>query len=87
MCSYSCLSGLPGIAGGGGPNLAAAGVGTTVCELYDPRKPIGQRWSTLGDSGIWRLYHSWAFLTKNATVRGAKYVHLIDVRNLPPSGN
>ena len=57
-----------GIAGVGGPNRAAAGIGTTVCELYDPATPFGQRWSTLGDSGIWRLYHSWTFLTRNATV-------------------
>ena len=41
---------------------------TTVAEIYDPSKPIGQRWSTAGDTQIPRLYHSVAFLTANATV-------------------
>lgn len=36
--------------------------------MYDPTKPIGQRWSTVADSKIWRLYHSEAFLTTNADV-------------------
>ena len=42
--------------------------GTTVAEIYDPSKPIGQRWSTVADSMIWRMYHSEAFLTSNAEV-------------------
>ena len=42
--------------------------GTTVAEMYDSTKPIGQRWSTVADSKIWRMYHSEAFLTSNADV-------------------
>ena len=58
-----------GIAGGAGPNLAAADVGTTVAEIYDPSQPEGMRWRSVADSQIWRLYHSIAFLTRNAEVR------------------
>lgn len=57
-----------GIAGGAGPNKANADVGVTVGEIYDPTKPVGQRWSQVADSMIWRLYHSEAFLTSNAEV-------------------
>ena len=57
-----------GIAGGAGTGYGAATNGTTVAEIYDPRKPIGQRWSKATDSKIWRLYHSVAFLTPNAEV-------------------
>lgn len=39
-----------------------------MAEIYDPTKPIGQRWSVVGDSKIWRLYHSEAFLTCNAEI-------------------
>ena len=42
--------------------------GSTVAEMYDPSKPVGQRWSAVADSKIWRLYHSVAFLTRNAEV-------------------
>ena len=41
---------------------------TTAAEIYDPSKPVGQRWSTVADSMIWRMYHSEAFLTCNAEV-------------------
>ena len=41
---------------------------TTVAEVYDPSQPIGQRWTTVGDTQIPRLYHSVAFLTPNAEV-------------------
>lgn len=59
-----------GIAGSTTAGVGNAGAtnGTTVAEIYDPSKPIGQRWSPVGDSKIWRLYHSIAFLTPNAEV-------------------
>ncbi len=57
-----------GIAGGAGPNEDDASDGATVGEIYDPSKPVGQRWSQVADSMIWRLYHSEAFLTSNAEV-------------------
>ena len=41
---------------------------TTVAEIYDPSQPIGERWSTVGDTQIPRLYHSVALLTANAEV-------------------
>lgn len=58
-----------GLGGGGGPRYSNMKVFTTVAEIYDPTKPIGQRWSTVGDTQIPRLYHSVAFLTSNATVQ------------------
>ena len=58
----------PGVGGGGGPRFSSAGRPTTVAEIYDPSKPIGQRWSTAADSQIPRLYHSTAQLTPNADV-------------------
>ncbi len=61
---------MTGIAGGSGPNGAAATIGTTTAEIYDPSAPLGSRWTSVADSGIWRLYHSWALLTPDATVRG-----------------
>ena len=57
-----------GIAGGAGPNHSLADTGTTVGEVYNVSQPVGQRWSTVADSQIWRLYHSVAFLTANAEV-------------------
>lgn len=57
-----------GIAGGAGPNNSLAANGTTVAELYNVSQPEGQRWSTVADSQIQRLYHSVAFLTANADV-------------------
>ncbi|DBB05629.1 TPA: hypothetical protein ACH3X1_012246 [Trebouxia sp. C0004] len=57
-----------GIAGGAGPNHSLANSGTTVAEIYNVSKPVGQRWSKVADSQIQRLYHSVAFLTPNATV-------------------
>ena len=60
---------LSGIAGGSGPNGAAATNGTTIAELYDPAAPAGSRWSTAADSGIYRLYHSWSLLKRDATAR------------------
>lgn len=36
--------------------------------LYDPRKPLGQRWNTLASSPIPRLYHSVALLMPDATL-------------------
>lgn len=36
--------------------------------LYDPTKPLGQRWSTLASSTIPRLYHSVALLLLDGTV-------------------
>ena len=57
-----------GIAGGAGPNRSLADSGTTVAEIYNVSQPVGQRWSTVADSQIQRLYHSVAFLTANATV-------------------
>ena len=57
-----------GNAGGSGPSASPATDGATVAEIYDPSKPIGQRWSAVADSMIWRLYHSEAFLTSNADV-------------------
>jgi len=64
-----------GIGGGAGPNRSDANIGSTIAEVYDPTKPIGQRWSTVADSQIWRMYHSVAFLTTNAEVRWQSGVH------------
>jgi hypothetical protein len=36
--------------------------------LYDPTKPLGQRWSTLASSSIARLYHSVALLLLDGTI-------------------
>lgn len=58
-----------GIGGGGGPRYSNYAKPTTRAEIYDPRRPIGQRWTAVGDSQIPRLYHSVAYLTDNATVR------------------
>ena len=66
--SKGCLSARIGIAGGSGPNGAAATNGTTVAELYNPAAPLGSRWTTVADSGIYRLYHSWSLLKNDATV-------------------
>ena len=63
---YVCMC--AGIAGGAGPNEDDASDGATVGEIYNPSKPVGQRWSSVADSMIWRLYHSEAFLTANAEV-------------------
>jgi hypothetical protein len=41
---------------------------TTEALLYDPAKPYGQRWSTVGNTNIARLYHSVAMLMPDATV-------------------
>lgn len=43
-------------------------MGVTTGELYNYSQPEGQRWSTVADSQIQRLYHSVAFLTSNAEV-------------------
>ena len=68
-CSASSLGTLhAGIAGGAGPNRSLADSGTTVAEIYNVSKPVGQRWSTVADSQIQRLYHSVAVLTANETV-------------------
>ena len=64
-----CGASAAGIGSGSGPNSAAGTVGTTVAEIYNASAPLGSRCSKVADSGIWRLYHSWAFLTRNATVR------------------
>lgn len=66
--AFYCNGAQIGTAGGAGPASAAGTDGATVAEIYDPTKPYGQRWSTLADSMIWRLYHSEAFLTSNAEV-------------------
>ncbi|KAL0048178.1 hypothetical protein WJX82_009358 [Trebouxia sp. C0006] len=65
---FLCNGAQIGIAGGAGPNRSDANIGTTIGEIYDPKQPIGQRWTTVADSQIWRLYHSVAFLTSNAEV-------------------
>ena len=39
-----------------------------LLQIYDPTKPVGKRWSSVGDSQIPRLYHSVAFLRPDATV-------------------
>lgn len=36
--------------------------------LYDPNKPLGQRWSMLASSTIARLYHSVALLLLDGTI-------------------
>ncbi|KAH8601633.1 glyoxal oxidase N-terminus-domain-containing protein [Bisporella sp. PMI_857] len=41
---------------------------TQQALLYDPTKPKGQRWTTVGTSPIPRLYHSVALLMPDATV-------------------
>ncbi|DBA68157.1 TPA: hypothetical protein ACH3X2_013911 [Trebouxia sp. C0005] len=65
---FLCNGAQVGIAGGAGPNEDDASNGATIGEIYDPSKPVGQRWSQVADSMIWRLYHSEAFLTSNAEV-------------------
>lgn len=65
---FLCNGAKVGQAGGEGPGAGAAFNGTTTAEIYDPRRPIGQRWRPVADSRIWRLYHSVAFLTENAEV-------------------
>lgn len=62
---------LLGLGGGAGPNHSLADAGVTTGELYNISKPVGQRWSTVADSQIQRLYHSVAFLTSNAEVSHA----------------
>ena len=57
-----------GTGGGGGPRYSNMDQPTTIAEIYDPSMPVGQRWKTVGDSQIPRLYHSTALLTANATV-------------------
>ena len=56
-----------------GGNRGAQGFGlmaapTYEALLYDPAKPLGQRWSTLASSGIARLYHSVALLLLDGTI-------------------
>jgi hypothetical protein len=56
-----------------GGNRGAQGFGLMAAPayeglLYDPTKPLGQRWSTLASSGIARLYHSVALLLLDGTV-------------------
>ncbi|CCU77579.1 unnamed protein product [Blumeria hordei] len=56
-----------------GGNRGAQGFGLMakpVLEalLYDPTKPLGQRFSTLASSGIPRLYHSCALLMLDGTI-------------------
>ena len=41
---------------------------TLEALLYDPAKPLGQRWSTLASSPIARLYHSVALLLLDGTI-------------------
>lgn len=65
---FLCNGAQVGMQGGNGVAAAAANIGTTVAEIYDPSKPIGQRWSQKADSMIWRMYHSVAYLTPNAEV-------------------
>lgn len=65
---FLCNGAQVGIQGGNGVAAAAANIGTSVAEIYDPSKPIGQRWSQVADSLIWRMYHSVAYLTPNAEV-------------------
>jgi len=56
-----------------GGNRGAQGFGlmsdpTTTALLYDPAKPLGQRWTTLASTSIARLYHSVALLLLDGTV-------------------
>ncbi|KAE9370869.1 carbohydrate-binding module family 18 [Stipitochalara longipes BDJ] len=56
-----------------GGNKGAQGFGlmadpTLEALLYDPTKPLGQRWSTLASSTIARLYHSVALLLLDGTL-------------------
>lgn len=37
-------------------------------HLFDPRKPVGSRWSTVADSAVPRLYHSGAILVADGRV-------------------
>ena len=65
---HHCCFGVVGIAGGAGPNHSLADMGVTTGELYNYSQPEGQRWSTVADSQIQRLYHAVAVLTSNADV-------------------
>ncbi|DBB11708.1 TPA: hypothetical protein ACH3X3_005878 [Trebouxia sp. C0006] len=65
---FLCNGAQIGLGGGGGPRYSNMKNFTTVAEVYDPSQPIGQRWTTVGDTQIPRLYHSVAFLTPNAEV-------------------
>ncbi|KAL9043525.1 MAG: hypothetical protein Q9214_003292 [Letrouitia sp. 1 TL-2023] len=56
-----------------GCNLGAQGFGlakapTKTTLIYDPAKPLGQRWSTGPTSGFARLYHSVALLLLDGTL-------------------
>lgn len=56
-----------------GGNRGAQGFGlmsnpTQQALLYDPAKPLGQRWETLASSSIPRLYHSVALLMQDGSV-------------------
>ncbi|KAL3145060.1 hypothetical protein ABBQ32_003546 [Trebouxia sp. C0010 RCD-2024] len=65
---FLCNGAQIGIAGGSGYGFSAANIGAAIAEIYDPTQPLGQRWSAVADSQIWRMYHSSAFLTSNAEV-------------------
>lgn len=56
-----------------GCNIGAQGFGlakapTKTTLIYDPAKPLGQRWSTGPTSGFARLYHSVALLLLDGTL-------------------
>lgn len=56
-----------------GGNLGAQGFGlakdpTLSALIYDPLQPLGQRWTTGGNSTIPRLYHSVALLLLDGTI-------------------
>ena len=67
-----------GIAGGASGTGSAANQGSfgaRSAEIYDPRQPVGQRYSgLLANSGLDRLYHSNAFLTINGDVLPARWL-------------
>ncbi|KAL0036357.1 hypothetical protein WJX77_003871 [Trebouxia sp. C0004] len=65
---FLCNGAQVGVGGGSGYGFSVANEATTIAEIYDPTKALGQRWSTVADSQIWRMYHSSAFLTSNAEV-------------------
>ncbi len=68
MCGKQQHVHVAGLGGGGGPRYSDMDEPITIAEIYDPKQPVGERWSTVGDSQIPRLYHSTSWLTPNAEV-------------------
>lgn len=60
--------GIAGNIGSGESNNPRASYPAFTPVLYEPNKPVGQRYTALKPSNIARMYHSTAVLTTNGTV-------------------